>query len=302
MKKLLIILLAFTFVLSLSACSGSMGDVNDKAPVNEATDDKSKDAKNEKDNVNNTKITIEEKVIYDENDIKVTVKGLNIEASFGPEIELLIENNSNKNITVQARYSSINGMMIDNMFSSDVATGKKSNSTIGFFTADLELAGITTIKEIEFSLNVIDSDTWDSIVESDMITLTTSADASYKQTYDDTGYVAYDSDGIKVVVKKLNSSESFWGSDVYLYMENNTKNNITVQSSDVSINGFMVDPIFSTDIIAGKKAIDTMTFMESDLTDNGVTDITELEFKLHIFDLESWDTIMDSDTIKVSFQ
>jgi len=86
-----------------------------------------------------------------------------------------------------------------------------------------------------------------------------------------------------------------------LYIENNTDKAITVQARDVSINDFMVDPVFSCEVISGKKAFDTITFMESDLTDNGITDINDLELKLHIFDTETWDTIKDTDIIKISF-
>lgn len=304
MKKFFIIILALILVLSLSACGGSMGDVNDKTPTDTPVDEPAEMQSNEiieTEEVVEDDVTIEEKVIYEGNDIKITATGLNNDGFFGPEVKVLIENNSAQGITVQSRNSSVNGLMVDTMFSADVATGKKANDTITFSSSDLEISGITTIKDIEFSLVVMNSDTWDDIVATDMIVLTTTADESFVQEYDDSGFVAYNADGIKVVVKKLNSSDSFWGSDVHLYIENNTTNNISVQSRDVSINGFMVDPIFSCDVMVGKKAFDTMTFMESDLTDNGITDITDLEFKLHIFDSESWDTIKDSDSINISF-
>ena len=304
MKKLYIIILVLMLVLSLSACGSSMGDVNDKTPDDTSVDESAEMQSNEiieAEEDDEDGATIEEKVIYEGNDVKITATGLNNEGFFGPEVKVLIENNSAQDITVQSRDSSVNGLMVDTMFSADVAAGKKANDAITFSSSDLEISGITTIKDIEFSLIVMDSNTWNDIVATDMIGLTTTADASYVQEYDDSGFVAYNADGIKVVVKKLNSSDSFWGSDVHLYIENNTTNDITVQSRDVSINGFMVDPIFSCEIMVGKKAFDTMTFMESDLTDNGITDITDLEFKLHIFDAESWDTIKDSDIINISF-
>jgi hypothetical protein len=55
-------------------------------------------------------------------------------------------------------------------------------------------------------------------------------------------------------------------------------------------------------VLAGKKAYDTITFLETDLSDNGITRIDELEFKFHIFDMNSWDTIFDSNWIKVTFE
>jgi hypothetical protein len=106
----------------------------------------------------------------------------------------------------------------------------------------LKAAGITTIKDIEFSLHIFDTESMDTIVDTDLIKLKTSVDESFVQKFDDSGFTAYDADGIKVVVKEMNSSESFWGSDIYLYIENNTDKDITVQARDVSVDGFMIDP------------------------------------------------------------
>jgi len=299
LKKLITIIVVFILTFIVTACGDA--DVNDdKTPVDESTENNENAVDNKE--TETQEVTLEEQVIYDENDIKVTVKGFEDESTFGPEIKVLIENNSAQNITVQTRKSSINGLMVETMFSADVAAGKKANDAITFTDTELEVSGISTIKDIEFELYIIDADSWDEIAVSDLIKLTTSADPNFVQEYDDSGFVAYDADGVKVVVKKLNSSESFWGADVYLYIENNTEKDITIQARDVDINGFMVEPAFSSDVGAGKKAFDTMTFMEEDLTNNGITDITDLEFKLHIFDTETWDTIKDTDSIKVTFE
>ena len=106
---------------------------------------------------------------------------------------------------------------------------------------------------------------------------------------------------VKIVVKGL-QDDSILGPGIVVYIENTGNKNITVQARTVSINGFMVDPIFSCDIAAGKKAYDTITFFDSDLEENGIQDITELELKFHIFSSDSWDTIHDTNAIIVTFE
>lgn len=313
MKRVSVYILSIMLVLALSACASPKSDINDK----QAADDKSRNEESINDstdkgnisendtnaeNTSNKAVSIEKQVIYEGKNIRVTATGLKFDDFFGPSVSVLIENDSDKNITVQTRKTSINGIMVETVFSSDVAAGKKANDSITFLFSDLENAEIKTIKDIEFSLHISDSDTWDSIVDTDLITLHTTADASYVQEYDDSGFVAYEDKNVKIVVKKLNSSDRFWGSDVYLYIENNSDKDITVQARDVSINGFMVEPVFSSDIVAGKKAYDTITFMESDLKNNNITDIEELELKFHIFDMETWDTIKDTNAVKISFK
>ena len=186
-------------------------------------------------------------------------------------------------------------------FQAIVAAGKKANDGITIMEDYLETAKIQTIKTIEFSFHIFDSDTWDTIIDSDPIILETTGSESYIQEYDDSGTIAVDINGVKIVIKKLDSEESFWGADVYVYIENNSDQDITVQVRDVSINGFMVDPIFSSDVVAGKKAFDAITFMDSDLTDNDITDITSIELKFHIFNMDNWNTIFDSDIVNITF-
>jgi len=302
MKRFFVIILTLVLVFSLSACFGPKNDTNDKAP-GDVTDKNKDDADNEKDKskTEDKEVTIKEQVIYEGNDIVVTVKGFSTESIFGPEVKVLIENNSVNNITVQTRKSSVNGLMAETMFSAEVAAGKKANDAITFVSSGLKAAGITTIKDIEFSLHIYETESMDTIVDTDSIKLKTSADESFVQKFDDSGSIVYDADGIKVVVKEMNSSESFWGSDIYFFIENNSAKDITVQARDVSVNGFMIEPMFSVDVVSGKKALDTMTFVESDLTENNIKEIKSLEFKLHIFDTDTWDTIKDTDIIKVSF-
>lgn len=301
MKKQLITLASILISFALAACTPSADTGNDKIPANTNPNSTNSSATTLSSDTSG-EASIEEQVIYDADGIRVTAISLENDIIWGPSVKVLVENNSDKNITLQTRNSSINGLMVETMFSCDVAVGKKANDSITFMSSELEAANITTIVSIEFSLYIFDSDTWDDIAESAAITLTTSAAPSYKQSFNSDGFIAYEDGGIKIVIQKLNSSDSFWGSDVYVYAENNTASNITIQSRDVSINGFMVDPAFSCDIVAGKKAYDTITFFESDLDENGITDITDLEIKFYIFNSDSWGTIHETDAITVTFE
>lgn len=308
MKKYTIIIFALILTLSLAACGTPSSD-NDKLPVStNATTPVPSGSSSATDAapVETTvapaaNVILDEQVIFEKDGIRITVKSLVMDEFWGPGIKVLIENDSTQNITVQTRNCSVNGLMLEPMFSCDVAAGKKANDTMQFMNSDLDDAQISVIANIEFLLHIFNSDTWDDIVVSDIITLNTSA-VNYTQVYNDSGFVAYDSSGIKIVIQKLNSEDSFWGSDVYVYVENNTSANITVQARDVSIDGFMVDPMFSCDVAAGKKAYDTITFLESDLEENDITDITELELKFHVFNSNTWNGIVDTDIITVTFE
>lgn len=300
MGKFIKTLLAFAVFLSLTACGGDSSEIdeNDKTPQDSSSDT----SVNNNSETKETEVEIEEQVIFEEKDIKVTVTGINYDGWFGPEVKVLIENNSSKNITVQALECAVNGMMTETLFSTDVASGKKANDSITLSSSNLENGNVKTIKEIEVKLNVFDSDSWDDIVKSDLISIKTSAYDGISQEFDTTGFVAYEDSNYRFVVKKLDSEDSFWGADIFVYIENNSEDPVTFQLRDVSIDGFMVDSMFSADVLPGKIAYDTISFFESDLEENGIEDISEIEFKLHIFNTDSWKDIKNTDPITITFE
>lgn len=249
----------------------------------------------------NQDITIESQVLADANGIKVTATG--IESGFmGLGLKVQVENTGDKTVTVQVRDVSINGLMMQStIFSCDIAPGKLANDEISFLSSEMEMAGIETVGLIELKVHAFNTETWDTLFTTDAVSIETSANGTFEQKYDSSGFTAVDQDGLKIVMKKLESEDSFWGADLYVYVENNTDKDLTVQVRDVSINGVMVDPIFSCEVVAGKKAFDSITFMESDLTENGITDITQMDLKYHVFETNGMNTILDTEVISVEF-
>ncbi len=108
----------------------------------------------------------------------------------------------------------------------------------------------------------------------------------------------YNANGIKIMYKGI--SEKYSRKMIKLFIENNSSNNITVQVRDFSINGYMINPIFSSDVATGKKINDDIDIFESDLEDNGIDEIKTIEFKIHYFNSDSWSDDIDSDVIKIN--
>lgn len=246
--------------------------------------------------------TVEEQVLVDRDGVRITLKGLSTDGFMGPEIQLLVENSSAVNVTVQTRDMSVNGFMTEPVFSCDVAAGKSANDSITLMDSELESAGIEKIMNFELSFHVFNSDNWDTLFDSDTVHVSTSLDNGEEQAVDDSGILLLERDGIRLTVKEADSENSFWGADIYIYVENQSDKNITVQARDVSINGFMVQPMFSCDVAAGKKAYDTITFFESDLEQNGIESIDRMEISFHVFESSNFDTIFDSEAVAVEFE
>lgn len=105
----------------------------------------------------------------------VLIGGLNMNSSYiGPELKLRIENASGHNITVQSRKTSVNGCTMGDfgaIMSIDVANGEKAYGTFTLYNSKLEDAGIKTIQTIKTSFHVFDSDSWNTLFDTDLITI-----------------------------------------------------------------------------------------------------------------------------------
>ena len=244
-------------------------------------------------------ITIEEQLLVDQEGLKITAKEYTVDPIWGPGLKLLIENDSDKNYGVSCNALIVNNYMVSDLFSKSVAPGKKANETINFLSADLKNAGIDTPGQIEIYFHVFDADSYETLFDPEGVTIKTSAYDSMDVIKLDDGQELYNEDGLRIVGKYVDEN-SLWGTAVLLYIENNTGKNVGVQASDMSINGFMVTPFFSSTVYDGKMALDDITIMQSDLEANDIETVEDVELKFHIFDVDSYSTIKDTDPITFS--
>ena len=245
LRKFLKVLLTTTMILSLTACGNAqdsvnmnlVDDVGTEIEETEAVDiDVEENSNSGNDNVQayniqnednqtqddkgeyiqvgdfQTTADIEETVLVDENDIKITATELSCSKNYA-ELKLLIENNSDEDysfISGSMGYScnSVNGYMIeDGYLNADVAAGKKSNESIKFNIEGLKIYGITEIADIQIGFKIQDSD-YDSFYTGPRQIKTSSADL-----YD------YNTDTFK---KSINSGiwESVYDCTIDYYAEN----------------------------------------------------------------------------------
>ena len=244
-------------------------------------------------------MTLAETVLFDQDGIRITATGLSTDSLFGPELNLLVENDSAQNIVVQPNYCMVNGYMMDGLLSADVAAGKKANDTLDFLSNALARCGIETITDIELDLVVSDGDSWQTLYETGPVILQTSAAGQYTQTYDDSGEEIYNQNGIRVVAKSVN--DDLFGMGIKFYLENNTDKAVIVNADNVSVNGYMMTDLFYSDLAPRSHAVDTLTLLGSELEDNHIDTITDAELSLQITDADYYQTIDSTAPITLHF-
>lgn len=132
--------------------------------------------------------TIEDTVIVDEKDVKITASNLNYD-SYEATMDLLIENNSDENLsfssgTLRYRCNAVNGYSVSSIYlNQDVSAGTKESCSVSISNTEMELMGITDIAELEIGFLVRTED-YDEYLTTGPVKIQTSAAESYDLSED----------------------------------------------------------------------------------------------------------------------
>lgn len=83
--------------------------------------------------------------------------------------------------------------------------------------------------------------------------------------------------------------DNLWGYTLKVELENkSTEKNYMYSIENASINGVRCDPLFASEVAAGKKSNDEINFSDSDLKENGVGAYTDIELTFRVHDSDDW--------------
>lgn len=168
-EKILILLMSLFVVASLAACGDEVTEEKDINSVN--TDEENAKEENDEEAELETKEVAE--VVADDNYIKATLVSVEhkVDELFDEEkytINFDLENKTSDKLTVQARDVSIDGTMVDDMvfFSEDIAGDKKANGKMDIENYEGALPEMK--EDIEFTLIIVDDETYETLAEHDV--------------------------------------------------------------------------------------------------------------------------------------
>lgn len=84
-------------------------------------------------------------------------------------------------------------------------------------------------------------------------------------------------------------NESTLGYTLKVYLENKTDRDLTFSLSNVSVNGYMCDPIWASTVTAGMKSNENIRFAQEIFDRNGIETVTDIELQLDVYDSNNWD-------------
>lgn len=296
MKRLAALLLAFTLLFSLAACGGDVTGNNTNSSENNSTNSSQNESTNNgqtnnKDD-NKNEISFTEIVAVDNDECTIKITDIDPDNLWGYTLKVQLENKSvEKTYMYSVESASINGVQCDPFFATEVAAGKKSNNEISFTDSDLGDNGIGDYTDIELTFRVYDSDDWmaDEIARETVHVYPYGEDKAtiFVRETQANDNVIIDNDYVTVIVTGY-EDDAIWGYTVNLFLLNKTDKDIMFSVDEASVNGYMADPFYATEVAAGKCAFSSMSWSDTTLEDNNITTVEEIEFKFRAYDSDNW--------------
>lgn len=276
-RKVITLLVIAGVVMSLTSCGDVQSSTTERVGE-ENTEESSKGQSTADSNVETMHFVsegkIEETVMVDESDIKITATELSY-TDYDIRLNLTIENNSDKDLSFTSGSmgygcNAINGYMIQGGYmNADVSAGKNTNETIRFNLDELSVYGITKIADIQVGFRITD-DSYDVIYQGKG-KVKTSLEASYNYKVDtfaenlkskaiekltgcSVNYYSdenlYDQSGVKIVSEALITNKD--GEQVILIeIENDSSELVYCTTIDIALNKMIVySALWTSDAVA----------------------------------------------------
>lgn len=240
-------------------------------------------------------------VLYDRDGIKITVTAFDTNGYYGPEIEVIISNTSDKEVLVNTQNLSVNGYMMDDaLLYAEVEPGTEVEDFFMFSSNEMARRGIKELSKVEFFIEVMDPETYETIHKTGLLTLNLTPECN--QAIDYSGTELYNDGSIRIIYKGLESNSTFDGL-VYFFVENNTGKDVSVYASGITINGVECNESFWTDLRKGTVSLDTMVLWDlSAVNLESIDQIESIALEFYVIDYESWDDLATTGTITINIE
>jgi hypothetical protein len=291
-------------ILSMTACGGSPSAETPKNPdvtpsVSASADpgvtpSESESANPGKENEGTEEIeeiAFEEVVVVDNEECTIKITGIDPENFWGYTLKVYLENKSaEKTYMYSVTSATVDGVESDPFFASEVAAGKKANESLSFSDTDLVENGIE-FTDIQLTFRVYDSNDWmaDDVAKETIHIYPRGEEnaVAFVREPQSADIVLVDNESVTAIITGF-EEDSIWGYTANLFLVNKTDAEVMFSVDEASVNGFMADPFFATSVLAGKCRFTSLSWSDTTLEENGITEIETIEFVLRAYDANDW--------------
>lgn len=238
-------------------------------------------------------------VLYDANGVTVTAQWQDGDPC-GESIPILVQNTTKQDLAVSTDWVYVNGFFSEYTFVYCEAPAEKTS--VGYLWVDgedLRSAGIETVAELIFRLDIYDTENYEDIDDGPVITFSCAAPDDFVQPVDDSGDLLYQQDGIRVIYKGC-TQESCEDGELLFFLENNTDETVQFYVEGAYVNGGEAPIYLWMELIPGTRGIaDAALYQLAEEGLESIKDIETLELSLGIAIGENWDSWVQTDLLTV---
>ncbi len=176
----------------------------------------------------------------------------------------------------------------------EIIAGSKANISIIWYGN--ESKGITgDVTRIDFTLMAIDlENTSDGPVYEQSFTIYPSGKENAViagREPQDSDTILFDNDFAKAVITGFTTDD--WGYSANIYLENKTDKRISISTSNATVNDYTLNPYWGLQLPAGMKAYSSITWTNSSLDKNGISDVEKILLEIMVMDTEDWSQLLN---------
>ncbi len=259
-------------------------------------------------------VEAEEQVLVDQNDIKITLLGIEAsEEQACVEVTFKFENNTDKNVGFQVT-SMLNGFALQEEFFMNVTVlpGAEKEDFIFLMTESLLDAGVEYVGELEFIFYVYQTEEESCYCEEEEFYFKTEPVFVKTTHYDkmdsepsmlETAEEIFNQDGVRIWARYNDTTyDGKYKPHIMFYVKNESEADVEIYRQELGLNGQKI--MFGSDVLgagsplAGKKWIGELEIRESDMEDAGITTLEDIQFSVSV-DNESNNEYYCTDVITI---
>jgi len=229
--------------------------------------------------------------LVDNDACTIIMKDFAVEEFYPFKAVISTDNKSDLNLYVSLDDVSVNGYMCDPWFGKTISAGHQSNDDMSFYSGDFDINGIEQVRDFEFTLVVRDDDDYfaDPIVNETFVIYPFGPDVPVQppQEFDDDDIVLIDNDDYTMIITGFESDDYFFAANVYLENNSDMPLDFNIGGSS-AVNGTELNPYFYESIQPGKKSNSPIRWFTSELEENGIETVEELELEISVKETDDW--------------
>lgn len=269
----MIVALTAVMLIGLAGCSDGTGETT---PVGDVTlsENQQETAGQQATQNDAIEAIIEETVMWDNDDIKVTALNLTSDQYYHI-LNLQIENKTGSDLYVMASRTAVNSFVVAPSMGVDVPANSTADGELKIRLDAVE-AGVIADIETRFSYSSSD---YSVNRKTERVKLETSAAASHDYSYDENGTVLHEADGIKIVCQGFNDEGN---PIIYLSSTGELSEGCCVEVYEIYVNGQKSYSNYSEWVFTNTRNIAEMELEDEDVDGNEIGEVETLKVSFKI--------------------